>query len=96
MAAINEHLARIYHHLTGDQGTASCSFTDDPTLLFLDGVSLNVRRGPLACADRHVAMLVLTQDAATSCSSAKVFIHAWCSVNILNARYILNGYDAND
>ena len=43
LAAINTHLARIYSYLTAEQGSASCSFTDDPALLFLDGVALDVR-----------------------------------------------------
>ena len=43
MASINEHLGRIYRQLTEDQGSATCSFTPNPELLFLDGVVLDVR-----------------------------------------------------
>ncbi|KAK9798505.1 hypothetical protein WJX73_004428 [Symbiochloris irregularis] len=43
MAAINHHLASIYAFLTNKQGTATCSFTEDSTLLFLDGVTLQCR-----------------------------------------------------
>ena len=50
MASINEHLARIYRQLTEDQGAASCSFADDPALLFLDGITFNVRCDRTRCA----------------------------------------------
>lgn len=43
LASINQQLAHVYDMLTGHQGAATCTFTDDPALLFLDGIVLNVR-----------------------------------------------------
>ncbi len=44
LAAVNEKLSGIYARLTGTQGDAYCSYTEDVLAAFADGVTFHVRR----------------------------------------------------
>ncbi len=43
LRAVNTHLAEVYRFLTGGEGDAYLRFTEDPRLLFTNGVELHVR-----------------------------------------------------
>ena len=48
----NAALAAIYRQLTGGQGDAYLAFSDDRLLLFVDGITLHVRRACACASDR--------------------------------------------